>query len=964
MRRLALVPLAAVAGKGGHAATRRPGSVSGRSTPAGPDDDTVPATAADLRAAAALAEAGIGDGTIAELAARLDLGATELSAAPRDGYDIPATAVADLLAAVRERARARGLTALVQRAGAIRPLDEALAALHEPGAAGPARGPEAALTHLRVLLVDAAGVARENVLLRTWRRRELGWKARSPLAPVPRIAFDAPRTDALAGLPLDTAVTGDIDAVFTWVDADDPAWRELVSRYRPLDAADADRFAQVDELRYALRSLDLFAPWFRHIFILSNCAPPPWFRPSERVTWVDHREVIPDDVLPLFSSRAIETFLHRIPGLAERFVYFNDDVMLWDSVAPSTFFTAQGRRVVHLEEDSSVAFVLQREAAGHADTWSAAVANGARLLRDHLGFVPTRLHQHAPFALTRSAMEDLEARFPDEMARVRGNRFRATDDVSFVAFVVHHVGLATGEAVEGHVGQVMLRGVNYGNARIMGELAGATFVCINDGRGSGSDPAYQRFKQRFLIEHLPVASSGEDPAVPPSVPDDGSDPAPGAAATTAGAARPRKGSAARRRSRTPEPPSDGPPPIFIVGTSRSGTSLLASMLGAHSSIACGPETALFLHLEGRLKRILDDPRWPDEAVRFLTELQRVTADETVLTHFGLTPERVRRRLEVRPPSARALMEALTVPFMEDQGKRRWAEKTPKHLWHAAMIRRLWPDARVIRIVRDPRGVALSTREWPFQRSAVKVAYQWRLDEAHWRAFSAGDPLTLELRYEDLVTDPEAAVARVCAFLGEPFEPAMVQASAARAKVVAENEAWHAKVAGAVDPARAVAWRTDLPEDEQRAVAMICHAEMPRHGYEGAITPRATVGAHPWIRSLVRAEDVLAELVAQDVVAMPVGEEQHPGSDRRLLLGAPGEVRLADGSPGTPGGWRGVAGWGVRLAADRARRRPALWVPEPIDRAPGTGAADRAGDLLLRALARRVPPDRIGREVGG
>jgi hypothetical protein len=93
----------------------------------------------------------------------------------------------------------------------------------------------------------------------------------------------------------------------------------------------------------------------------------------------------------------------------------------------------------------------------------------------------------------------------------------------------------------------------------------------------------------------------------------------------------------------------------------------------------------------------------------------------------------------------------------------------------------------------------------------------------------------------------------------------------------------------------------------------------------------------------------------------VGEEQHPGHDRLLLLGAPGELRL---SGGTPGGWRGVAGWGVRLVRARLRGRPALWVPTSLERSPSTALADRAGDLLVQTLARQVPADRAGRELGG
>ncbi|XP_075250719.1 N-acetylglucosamine-1-phosphotransferase subunits alpha/beta-like isoform X2 [Convolutriloba macropyga] len=104
------------------------------------------------------------------------------------------------------------------------------------------------------------------------------------------------------------------------------------------------RFADNEELRYSLRSVEKFAPWIRHIFIVTNGQIPAWMNlESPRLTIVKHEEIFPsgEEYLPTFSSPAIEAQLHKIPGLSQHFLYFNDDVMLGKPIYPQDFFTHQ-----------------------------------------------------------------------------------------------------------------------------------------------------------------------------------------------------------------------------------------------------------------------------------------------------------------------------------------------------------------------------------------------------------------------------------------------------------------------------------------------------------------------------------------------------------------------------------------------------------------------------------------------
>jgi hypothetical protein len=87
----------------------------------------------------------------------------------------------------------------------------------------------------------------------------------------------------------------DVDFVYTWVDHRDPHWRELITQYKDPSSVEWDRYVSVDELRYSLRSISQFAPWFRKVFIVTNCSPPSWFRPHSAIEFVSHESIFPQD---------------------------------------------------------------------------------------------------------------------------------------------------------------------------------------------------------------------------------------------------------------------------------------------------------------------------------------------------------------------------------------------------------------------------------------------------------------------------------------------------------------------------------------------------------------------------------------------------------------------------------------------------------------------------------------------
>lgn len=124
-----------------------------------------------------------------------------------------------------------------------------------------------------------------------------------------------------------------IDFVYTWVNGTDERLWQQMSQYTNISDLDKNRFEYNSELLYSLRSVERYAPWVRHIYIVTNGQVPSWLNlDNPKISIVTHSDICPphliDDALPTFSSMAIEMMLHRIPNLSDRFIYFNDDVFL------------------------------------------------------------------------------------------------------------------------------------------------------------------------------------------------------------------------------------------------------------------------------------------------------------------------------------------------------------------------------------------------------------------------------------------------------------------------------------------------------------------------------------------------------------------------------------------------------------------------------------------------------------
>ncbi|HFI0068008.1 TPA: Stealth CR1 domain-containing protein [Streptococcus suis] len=133
-----------------------------------------------------------------------------------------------------------------------------------------------------------------------------------------------------------------IDIVITWVDGNDSKWLQERSKYIDgninKEGIDNARFRDWGTLKYVLRSIEKNAPWVNRIFLVTANQVPRWYKENDKLTIISHSEFIPEEYLPTFSSHVIECFLHLIPGLSEKFIYFNDDTLILRPSQPEDFF--------------------------------------------------------------------------------------------------------------------------------------------------------------------------------------------------------------------------------------------------------------------------------------------------------------------------------------------------------------------------------------------------------------------------------------------------------------------------------------------------------------------------------------------------------------------------------------------------------------------------------------------------
>lgn len=310
-----------------------------------------------------------------------------------------------------------------------------------------------------------------------------------------------------------------VDIVYTWVDGADPVWRHRMQNARdevdlnftePSALADS-RFTSRNELKYSLRSLEYYASWARHIYIVTDDQVPAWLNVEHpQITIIDHRDIFTDSgVLPVFNSHAIESQLHHIEGLSDRYLYLNDDCFFLRPTEPELFYTGNG---LAKHFPSTVPIDI--------DGWSprdlpiiSAAKQGRDYLLEKYDRTVTHRFKHTPHAQLRQVLETMEKEEPELFAKVAASQFRSPEDFSIPSSLHHFDSFERGFSVEGEIGYQF---VDLSRADLALQLSRVSrrtdldVFCLNEtDLGGQAEDRVNKLVTQFFEERFPVPCSFE-----------------------------------------------------------------------------------------------------------------------------------------------------------------------------------------------------------------------------------------------------------------------------------------------------------------------------------------------------------------------------------------------------------------------------------------------------------------------
>jgi len=313
-----------------------------------------------------------------------------------------------------------------------------------------------------------------------------------------------------------------IDAVYAWCDDSDPRFRSELARWRPAlrdaCAAGEARFRSQDELKYSLRSLEAHAPWVRNVFLVTDGQAPDWLdRGHPDMHVVSHADIFEDAaVLPCFNSRAIETNLHRIPGLSGSFLYLNDDFLIGNSLSPESYFSSEGRPIFLVESYPLPGPRGPWLAGADEDLMKRCHRSNHRLLRDTLRTtLDARDPPHVPQLYITEVLAQMERTWLSEYRATRACRFRTQADIK-MAVLYPHFAAERPEVTRPCVQRTLVNGsaeyifrtVHDRDAEALDgwlaeiESRRPTFFCVNDAVESPSVAAAMRVRYQATLERM------------------------------------------------------------------------------------------------------------------------------------------------------------------------------------------------------------------------------------------------------------------------------------------------------------------------------------------------------------------------------------------------------------------------------------------------------------------------------
>ncbi len=272
--------------------------------------------------------------------------------------------------------------------------------------------------------------------------------------------------------------------------------------------------------------------------------------------------------------------------------------------------------------------------------------------------------------------------------------------------------------------------------------------------------------------------------------------------------------------------------FFVVGTSRSGSTLLQSMLSSHSEMVIPPETHFF-HSYEFLNRKFES----DSSESFRERLLRFWySGKTRIKDLGLDEKAVSeqaKELDLKTPEELFTLQ-LTM-YRKERGKKMIGEKTPRHIMQVKEILKVYPKAKFISMFRDPRAAAWSEIKAHFGSPSVLVTTRrWReyVNMHEQLSSQLTDKQYMMLRYQDLIDDSEGMLKQICAFLGVNFEEQMLEYYKRDEKGFAEGEkSWKKGTLKPIQKDKNEEWKSKLTKWQISLVESMAGKNLQKMNYE-------------------------------------------------------------------------------------------------------------------------------------
>lgn len=300
-------------------------------------------------------------------------------------------------------------------------------------------------------------------------------------------------------------------------------------------------------------------------------------------------------------------------------------------------------------------------------------------------------------------------------------------------------------------------------------------------------------------------------------------------------------------------------PIFVVGCPRSGTTLFRVMLHAHPRIAIPPESKFLMPAYRRRNRFQDLQLRENRQLlaEWITQRQ-----DNGFPDLQLDPDTVASEIVDGPPTLGSAMGIVFRAYAQKFGKDRWGDKRPSYYGFVDELDHLFPDAQFIHVIRDGRAAVASIKrktDLPPKGDSLKSMATWiqAIDACRRSGKKLGPDRYFEVRYEDIIDDPEREMRAVCAFLGEEFHPDMCAPEQIAADVTPANWSHQKQILRGVNDKSVELWRQQLEPWEVATLERAAGGRLRSLGYElsgiGGRAPRMKVLQLVWLHRRFRAE---------------------------------------------------------------------------------------------------------------